>query len=202
MQGNSSFQLGAPSTEVINFLNLVETADPNSPDISEDDKNDSWGHHSLSGSTSLLASWNNIGNTAIACRLIAAAVKTCKVARHICFIKQINPSGYLADIYLSNIVESLWKSWSTAVGIKVSKIPQDHWLILIIYSHQTKILLDHQTLHSAPPHCRRHRQLQRTLIWISTCQQSDLCKMICRRHRRRRDLAHPRPSISLRNQSI
>jgi hypothetical protein len=122
MQSNTSFQLGAPSPDVVAFLERAEHADPNSPDISDDDKDSAWGHYQLSGTTSLLESWDNIGNTGIACRLIAIAIKTCKVARHLCFIKQINPPAYLSDIYFSNIIASLWSSWKQATGINVSNI--------------------------------------------------------------------------------
>jgi hypothetical protein len=122
MQSQPSFQLGTPSADVIAFLERAEHADPNSPDISEDDKGESWGHHQLAGSSPLLDSWHNICNTGIACRLIAVAIKTCQVARHLCFVKQIKPSAYLCDIYLSKIVDSLWGSWKQAVGINVSDI--------------------------------------------------------------------------------
>jgi hypothetical protein len=122
MQANPSFQLGAPSANVIAFLEHAEHADPNSPDISEDDKGETWGHHQLAGSSPLLESWHNVGNTGIACRLIAIAIKTCQVARHLCFIKQTNPSSYLSDIYLSKIINSLWASWKQAIGINVSDI--------------------------------------------------------------------------------
>lgn len=120
MQKNTTFQLGAPSAEVVAFLERAEQADPNSPDISEDDKGASWGHYQLSGMSHLLAQWHNIGNTGIACRLITIAIKTCKVARHLCFVQRTTPSAYLSDIYLSNIIDSLWSSWKEATGINVS----------------------------------------------------------------------------------
>jgi hypothetical protein len=116
MQNQASFQLGAPSPEIIGLLERLELADPNSPDISEDDKNQSWGHCQFSGSSSMLTSWDGIGNTGIACRLIAATIKTCKVARHVCFLNGINATTFLSDAYLSNIIEALWKSWSDTVG--------------------------------------------------------------------------------------
>ena len=120
MQNNTSFQLGAPSADILAFLERAEHADPNSPDISDDDKDACWGHYQLPGSSSLLASWRNIGNIVVACRLIAVTIKSCKVARHLCFLKQINPSSYLSDIYLSEIINSLWSAWKVATGINVS----------------------------------------------------------------------------------
>jgi hypothetical protein len=80
MQNNPTFELGAPSADVTAFLEHAEHVDPNLPAISEDDRGESWGHHHLAGSSTLLASWHNVGNTGIACRLIAVAIKTCKVA--------------------------------------------------------------------------------------------------------------------------
>jgi hypothetical protein len=55
MHNNPIFQLEAPSTDVIAFLKHAEHANLNSPDISENDKGESWGHHQQVGSSSLLA---------------------------------------------------------------------------------------------------------------------------------------------------
>ena len=41
--------------------------------------------------------------------MIAAAIKTSRVARHLCHSKQLKPTSFLSDIYLSNIVELLWE---------------------------------------------------------------------------------------------
>jgi hypothetical protein len=120
MKENSSFQVGAPSDGVVAFLERAENADPNSPDFSADDNNANWGHRQLSGWAALLASWHHIGNTGTACRLIAAVIKTCKVARHMCFANHINTSTFLSDNYLQNIINLLWSSWKEALGIQVS----------------------------------------------------------------------------------
>src|SRR6266852_3745377 len=126
MQENASFQVGAPSDALASFIHHADTIDPNSPEISEDDNNAAWGHTQLSGSSNLLMSWHNIGNTTVACRLIAVAIKTCQVARHLCFVKHINSSTYLSDIYLGNIIDSLWASWIDATGINVRICIQIH----------------------------------------------------------------------------
>ena len=120
MQRNASFQSGAPSDDLVTFLNRIEHADPASADISQDDTNESWGHYqftaaSLTCRTAIL-SWNSVGSTGIACRLIAAAIKTCKVARHLCFTHNITSTSYLSDAYLSQIIELLWRFWGEAVG--------------------------------------------------------------------------------------
>ena len=49
MQSNTSFQLGAPSAELLAFLEGAEGVDPNSPDLAEDDQDTSWGHSQFSG---------------------------------------------------------------------------------------------------------------------------------------------------------
>ena len=59
-----------------------------------------------------------MGNVATAFRLLAAAVKTAKVARQLCFTKGIsNTGGYLADAYIQNIIELLWTCWN---GVRFS----------------------------------------------------------------------------------
>ena len=122
MKENSSFQVGALSDGVVAFLERAEHADPNSADISEEDKNANWGHYQLSGWAPLVASWHSVGSTGIACRLIAVVIKTCKVARHMCFVKHLNTLSFLSDVYLENIIDSLWASWKEALGIHVSYI--------------------------------------------------------------------------------
>jgi hypothetical protein len=64
-----------------------------------------------------------------ACNLIAAALKTCKVARHLCFEHNITTTSYLSDIYLENVVSKLWDLWKSAGGVRISR-----WL-----SHQIRI---------------------------------------------------------------
>jgi hypothetical protein len=122
MKENPSFQVGAPSDDVVAFLQRTEHADPNSPDISDDDNNANWGHLQLSGWATLFTSWHHIGSTGIASRLIAIVIKTCKVARHLCFVKNINAPAFLSDVYLESIIDLLWNSWKEALGILVSKV--------------------------------------------------------------------------------
>jgi hypothetical protein len=105
------------------FLNRIERADPHAPDISEEDNNESWGHHQFTATsltcTTVLTSWDCIDNIDVVCRLIAAAIKTCRVARHLCFSWNINASTYLSDIYLSNVVKLLWSLWKDAGGVSI-----------------------------------------------------------------------------------
>jgi len=84
MQKHPDFKSGNPSSTFTQFLSRIENADPNSPEVKEDDSNESWGHYPFAGAnmtiSTVLLSWDDVGNTATACRLIAAAIKTCKVA--------------------------------------------------------------------------------------------------------------------------
>lgn len=61
---------------------------------------------------SVIRSWDCVGTTTIACKLIAAGIKTCRVARHICFEQNINTLSYLADVYLSNLIDQLADVWA------------------------------------------------------------------------------------------
>jgi hypothetical protein len=120
------------------FLERIETADPNSPDLSDDDNNESWGHYQFTSGqmtcSSVLTSWSSVGGTKGACRLIAAAIKTCKVARHICFSRAIEPTSYLSDVYLELVVGSLWSLWKNHV---CSHLPILHLKIYLFERDKT-----------------------------------------------------------------
>jgi hypothetical protein len=107
------------------FLSRIESASPAAPNLSEDDAGASWGHHQFTSRTmtikSILTSWESVGSTAMACKLIAAGIKTCKVAHHICFNNGISTSSYLADAYLSNIVGQLWDLWIAVGGVSLTE---------------------------------------------------------------------------------
>ena len=102
------------------FLSRIELADPYASDLSEDDTGASWGHYQFTAGnmmvTSVLQSWDAVGTTEMAHKFIAASIKTCKVARHICFEQGIKTGSYLSDAYLQNLVETLWKLWKQARG--------------------------------------------------------------------------------------
>jgi hypothetical protein len=127
----------APSDDVLTFIARIEQANHNSPDISEDDTNESWGHYQYTASalmhTTVLKSWDSVGNINTACRLIAAAIKTCKVARYLCFARHISPTSYLSNIYLQKIVELLSQLWSATGNDKVrSLFSYSHLLVLTL----------------------------------------------------------------------
>lgn len=107
---------GDPSPTALQLIERIESADPNAPDVDEDNTNLGWGHMQFTAGNltcrSVLRTWEDIGNVKMAYRLLAATVKTCLVARHLCFTNNINasesPSSYLSDSYLREVVEILW----------------------------------------------------------------------------------------------
>jgi hypothetical protein len=118
MQSNPTFTDGPPSDPVVAFLARIQDADPNSPELSEDNTNANWGHYQFSGHVrSVLTAWSSVGGNSMACKLIAAAIKTCKVARHLCYERGIHPISYLSDAYLNEVVERLWTMWKEAGGV-------------------------------------------------------------------------------------
>lgn len=139
MHSSPDFKSTNPSQEVLDFINRIEKADPNSPDFSADNSNETWGHYQFTGGSltcrSVLKSWDCIGNTETARRLIAAAIKTCKVARHICFHRGVTPTGgYLSDIYLDQTIEIIWSLWKEAGGVRKFYFMQIQVHIFIVYS--------------------------------------------------------------------
>lgn len=104
---------GVPSPDVLSFLARIEGADPNAPGLSEDDIDAGWGHYQFTAASltvqSTLTSPEAVGDTITALRLIAAAIKTCKVAREMCRRHHISPTSFLSDMYLDRVVETLWE---------------------------------------------------------------------------------------------
>jgi hypothetical protein len=121
MEAHPDFGAGTTPILTSTFLSRIEDSDPADPNLSEDDTGSSWGHYQFtSGSMrikSVIQSWECVGSTATACKLIAAALKTCKVARHICFEQKINTTSFLADAYLSNLIDELYDVWVKAGGV-------------------------------------------------------------------------------------
>ncbi|KAH9946555.1 hypothetical protein B0H21DRAFT_858564 [Amylocystis lapponica] len=110
----------SPSPNTLIFIEHIERADPNAPGLDEDDTGVSWGHSQFTAGSmtcsTVLTSWASIGNSATARRLITASIKTCRVAWHICYVKNINTEVYLSDAYLENVLELLWKLWRESGG--------------------------------------------------------------------------------------
>ena len=121
MQSSPEFKVGKSSDDFTAFLERIKNANPNDPNLSEDDLDGSWGHYQFTGGrltcTTVLTSWDIIGGCFNACDLIAAALKTCKVARHLCFEHGVEATSYISDIYLENVVSKLWDLWKSAGGV-------------------------------------------------------------------------------------
>jgi hypothetical protein len=104
MKACPDFRSSSPSVELKVFLDRIEKADPNDTTIDEDNKGVGWGHLQFTGGSltcsSVMKSWEDIGNTATAQQLIAAAIRTCKVARYMCEHMEIAATAYVSDTYL------------------------------------------------------------------------------------------------------
>ncbi|KAJ3473993.1 hypothetical protein NLI96_g12709 [Meripilus lineatus] len=126
-----SFSVSNPSSSVLQLLDCIVGADPNSDMYSEDDHSISWGHAQYhSGSLSLsqaLLSWGSLGNVDTALRFIAAGVQTVKMAKHICFIDNLPDTSLLASCYLQNTLELIWQHWKEAGG-KLTKSQLMTWI--------------------------------------------------------------------------
>jgi hypothetical protein len=101
-----------PSANAVAFVTRIENADPNSPDLTEDNDNEQWGHAQFTaGALTIdiaLDQWASIGTATFACRLLAAFIKTCRVARQLCFCRRRPAASYLSDVYLERVVGRLW----------------------------------------------------------------------------------------------
>ena len=103
-----------PPSATLRFIERIESADPYSPEIDEDNTDISWGHWQFTAAgitlRSVLKTWSDVGDVPTAYRLIATTLKTCLVARHLCFVNKISvqSSEYLSDIYLQEVIGNLW----------------------------------------------------------------------------------------------
>ena len=90
------------------FLDCIETTDPNSSDLSENNSNASWGHYQFTAGgqtiSTVLTLWKSVRNTLIAQQLLAAALKTFKVAWHVCFEWAVEPLSFLSDVYIQLVL--------------------------------------------------------------------------------------------------
>jgi hypothetical protein len=113
---NPSFGGGAPSVNVAQLIDRIENADPSDPELEEDDLGQQWGHAQFKGWSACLCTWQDIGTPDIAFTLIAAFIKTSKVARYLCQQDNINVEGksILSDLYVAELTERLWELWQNA----------------------------------------------------------------------------------------
>jgi hypothetical protein len=125
MHAQPSFKQGATSDSIVNLLARVQSADPGSPDIDEDNACQGWGHYqytagSLSPET-CLTSWQDVGSVDTAFKLVAAALKTCQEAHMMCTNANIpKTNGFISDVYLKTILWCLENCWVGAGGVRSS----------------------------------------------------------------------------------
>lgn len=128
MKAFPNFQSSPPSTNLNLFLTRIEKADPNDATIDEDNKGVGWGHYQFTAGSmtcaSVMTSWEDIGNTNTAYKLIAAAVRTCKVARYVCTKLNITATSYISDMYLGRVIETLWDLWKLAGAVSCFTHPR------------------------------------------------------------------------------
>jgi hypothetical protein len=109
-----------PSKHLLDFIEEVEGADL-VDETDEDEKGLNWGHKLFSGRLgNVVKTWKDVANTRTACRLIAAIIKTCKLARHDVLERGINGSSYIADSYLDRTIDILWTGWEAENGVRPS----------------------------------------------------------------------------------
>lgn len=127
--GKTLLPIGEPSPAIISFLSRIQDADPNVPDLGEENSNSNWGHYAFGGGDrsnnwlTTLDRWESLGNPELVCKLIAAAVKTCKVARHICMERGIKlDTSFLSDIYLDKLIDQLIEILNNAVCFFFSEL--------------------------------------------------------------------------------
>ncbi|KAN0129807.1 hypothetical protein V8E53_012377 [Lactarius tabidus] len=101
------FQQGKTSENVTTLLECLQSADPGSLDLNEDNTGKGWGHYQFT----------DVSSIATAFKLMAAAIKTCQEAWLICKNARILLKGFISDAYLEKTLEFLEKCWVDAGGI-------------------------------------------------------------------------------------
>ncbi|KAM6497289.1 hypothetical protein JOM56_007762 [Amanita muscaria] len=119
---NPTFGNNEMSEDVKGFLCRLETADPNDPSIDDDEKGLAWGHCQFTANPvpwrSVFASWGSIRKPANACLVIAAAMRTCSVARHVYYQgSEASEASFTADAYLQELTELILEVWISADGV-------------------------------------------------------------------------------------
>ncbi len=158
---------------MIQFIERIESADLTAPDIDEDDTNISWGHSQFTAGsmtcTTVLKTWSEVGDTQTAYRLIAASLKTCLVACHLCFTNKVavpSSSSYLSDSYLQEVVRILWELSTKHIEVScISRAFIDNLtfdrIIQLLYLRRKSTILSH----SHPHHCRCHTTINKMNRW-------------------------------------
>ncbi|KAF6759080.1 hypothetical protein DFP72DRAFT_1064034 [Ephemerocybe angulata] len=169
-----------PSPAAATYLTRILEADPRSPGISEDETNESWGHQQFTAGSlkldTVLKTWECVGSVDMACRLLAAFIKTRRVAEAICVQRSIRATSYLADAYIRNLAVKLLELAGTVVVAEVpvslsagGKAPADVTLKDLYVDEMKKWIEDQQIVLSGPYEGKNIRTLKKeALIAIIT----------------------------------
>lgn len=112
-----------PSQTVVEWIGSINYADPSSAFFNEGDEFDNnngpqWGHYQFTaggfGIKRTLTSREAVGSCTTALQLLAAFLRTAKIARFVCEQKSISTSSYLADAYTQELVNHLLTLWVPA----------------------------------------------------------------------------------------
>ncbi|KAF8164957.1 hypothetical protein B0H34DRAFT_670919 [Crassisporium funariophilum] len=118
MQDNPEFLHGEPSLGMLAFLKRIESADPSNESVDNNKKGASWGHYQFAAGSlrcsTVITLWKAVSSTKIACQLIAAAVRTLMVAKHICKKQQLLATSLLSCNYVEKVIEALCTIWDNA----------------------------------------------------------------------------------------
>lgn len=155
MRAEPDFLRADPPSQTLNFISRIEDADPNDPDLDEDNSGLSWGHRQFTAGSmtcsTVIMTWSDIGNTDTACKLISEAIRTSRVARF--FWSKGNPgppttSTFLSDTYVDVVVNRLWKIW---VDAHVVSTVLQALVILCSSQYQNASLAPHEAQTNRPP---------------------------------------------------
>lgn len=132
LAANPTFTTGEPSAEFRAFLDRIEKADPAAFQDDPDNTGPSWGHSQFSAGsltcTRVICSWSSVGSPFYACKLIAAVLTTCHVARWLC--RDTNPQpSFISDNYLATIIDILWACWKAVDGASSTISCPTHYLL-------------------------------------------------------------------------
>ncbi|KAH9043909.1 hypothetical protein EDB85DRAFT_1885415 [Lactarius pseudohatsudake] len=115
MHDATDCEMCKPSNAVAALLDQLDSADPDAPDVDDDNSNENWGHAQFTAGgltiRSALVDWKSVGNISTVFKLITATVRTCKVARALCTTRGWSSTTYLADNYLKLLFEQLQHCW-------------------------------------------------------------------------------------------
>ncbi|KAJ8514957.1 hypothetical protein ONZ45_g7564 [Pleurotus djamor] len=121
-----------PSDHARRLKHLLESLNPNNPELDDDDNNDlQFGHSAYSGQwRSATESWDAIGNTEMALALLAGGIRVAQIADFICvkrrvrFPQNVFPKTAICNVYLAEMVDSIKDAWVKSNGAAAHHVPE------------------------------------------------------------------------------